>query len=75
MLPSLWLSSLQPLHLSDTKSGDGGDRKEPLRVASSNNAVSTAEPGRWTYLTTDPRMKTFFTATFTCQRWGGVGDG
>ena len=42
---------------------------EPLRVASSSNAVSTADAGRWTYLTTDPRMKTFFTATCTRQRY------
>jgi len=28
----------------------------PLLVASSNRAVSTADFGRWTYLTTDPRI-------------------
>ena len=33
----------------------------PLRVASSSNWVSTDPPGRWTYLTTEPRIKTFLT--------------
>jgi len=34
----------------------------PLLVASSSNGISTAVAGRWTYLTTEPRMKTFLTA-------------
>jgi hypothetical protein len=60
----LSLSSPLPLHYQNmTYRGD-----EPLRVASSSNAVSTTDAGRWTYLTTDPRMKTFFTATCTHQR-------
>lgn len=33
----------------------------PRLVASSNRAVSTAAPGRWTYLTTLPLIKTFLT--------------
>lgn len=33
----------------------------PLRVASSSNGISTALEGRWTYLTTEPRIKTFLT--------------
>ena len=33
----------------------------PRRVASSSSGVSTAAAGRWTYRTTLPRMKTFFT--------------
>jgi hypothetical protein len=33
-------------------------------VASSSSAVSTAEAGRWTYLTTLPRMKTFLTELY-----------
>jgi hypothetical protein len=33
----------------------------PLLVASSNRGVSTEAAGRWTYLTTLPLMKTFFT--------------
>jgi hypothetical protein len=34
----------------------------PLRVASSNSWVSTCSAGSWTYRTTDPRIKQFFTA-------------
>lgn len=33
----------------------------PLLVASSNSATSTAAPGKCTYRTTLPRMKTFLT--------------
>lgn len=36
----------------------------PLRVASSSSGVSTAAAGRWTYLTTLPRMKTFLTELY-----------
>ncbi|KAK4131708.1 DRMBL-domain-containing protein [Trichocladium antarcticum] len=37
-------------------------RDSPLLVASSSSGVSTALAGRCTYLTTEPRMKTFLTA-------------
>ncbi len=33
-----------------------------IRVASSSSWVSTCSAGSWTYRTTDPRMKQFFTA-------------
>ena len=39
----------------------------PLLVASCNSAVSTAEPGRCTYRTTLPRMKSDFTEDYICH--------
>ena len=38
------------------------DGDAPRLVASSNSCVSTCSAGSWTYRTTDPRMKQFFTA-------------
>lgn len=35
-----------------------------FRAASCRSCVSTSSPGSWTYLTTDPRMKQFFTESF-----------
>jgi hypothetical protein len=39
-------------------------RNSPLLVASSSSGISTAFAGRWTYLTTEPRIKTFLTALY-----------
>ena len=56
-------SSLCTLSSSAGRPQSEDNRKSdvPLRVASSKSAVSTAAPGRWTYRTTLPLMKTFFT--------------
>lgn len=43
-----------------------------LRAASCNNCVSTSSPGNWTYRTTDPRMKQFFTESMCGYLSGSV---
>ncbi len=56
----LWLGSL--LLFSSLWHGEPWLRVvQYYNIPSSNSAVSTAFPGRWTYLTTLPRMNTFLT--------------
>jgi hypothetical protein len=62
---------------SGRKRRRGKERKkerpdEPLRVASSNSWVSIACDGSWTYRTTDPRMKQFFTVAYDPQTISGT---
>ena len=49
---------------SRLRSGKGSTGYAPRRVASSRSCVSTASGGSCTYLTTEPRMKQFFTAIY-----------
>ena len=52
------------VHISGEVPEYAAESSLPLRVASSKRFVSTAAPGRWTYRTTLPRMKTFLTDDF-----------
>jgi len=60
-------------NISSITSRDVRNRKEggknlPLRVASSSSWVSTDAPGRWTDLTTEPRIKTFLTELYKASQ-------